>query len=754
MLSNKIINKRKIELLAPGGDTDSVKTAILAGADAVYCGLHIFNARNRAANIKFDDLKGLLRIAHRNNCKIFLTLNIVFFHSEFSAIFKLLNQLVNTSIDGVIVQDIGLFYIISKYFPSLKVHASTQVTTHNVGQVKFLKRLNVERVNLSRELNISEIRDLTVVAHENNMSVEVFVHGSYCISFSGLCFMSSVHGGKSGNRGRCSQPCRENYSKTEQGKEFPLNMKDNCAYSNVKGLYEAGVDSFKIEGRIKEFDYVHTVVTAWRKQLDNFASKNSVKQDNSELHKVFNRDFTNAFLVDNLTDDMFIDNPMSNSGKYLEEAHGLTLEYELLEEQKKLYGEKEKQKGNIKAEIDKINITKIPLRIVVSGSSGFPLKMVVETPDSSFELYSKSNLAKSGNKAIDLAVIESKFNGLNDTDFLIDNINLDLEGKLYLPFREITAIKNEILYVLNGSKNPIAPVPIPVLKGNKSKDTKTTLSVLISDYKDLYLCEMDTIDVYFQLPNSFCGKVDEFVRLFQKHGNLIPWFPSVLIGDDYVDAVEFLHLLQPELIVTNNTGIANDAFVHGIAWIAGPFLNITNSYSLLALKEKYNCCGSFISNEVPKQQINLIRKPEEFKIFFSIYHPIALMISRACFFRTVTGCQKQKMDSTCLSHCTKQAEITNENEEIFYIEKSKGCYNRIYSPFHMLNTDIVRDINNKFDSFFIDLREIKTGTLVNNEKTELIALFKDIINGDNEAVDKLKQNVYPMSNSQYTAKVI
>jgi len=222
-----------MELLAPGGDVDAIKAAIAAGADAVYCGLDRFNARNRASNISFEDQQGILRLAHQNQCKVFLTLNIVVLDSELPSLFELLNKLVNTSIDGVIVQDLGLSYLITKYFPSLQIHASTQMTTHNKGQIAFLNQLNINRVNLSRELNIDEIKDLTDYAHQHSMLSEVFVHGSNCLSFSGQCYMSSVHSGNSGNRGRCSQPCRDQYQNTAKNKTYPLNLKDNSAFLNL-----------------------------------------------------------------------------------------------------------------------------------------------------------------------------------------------------------------------------------------------------------------------------------------------------------------------------------------------------------------------------------------------------------------------------------------------------------------------------------------------------------------------------------------
>jgi len=165
-----------IELLAPGGGVDAIKAAIIAGADAVYCGLDVFNARNRASNVSFDELVGVIKLAHEYQCKIFLTLNIVMLEREFKSLASLLSKLVNTTLDGVIIQDIGLFNLITTHFPSLEIHASTQLTTHNSGQIIFLKKLGASRVNLSREMNLREITAVTKTAIENDVLVEVFVH--------------------------------------------------------------------------------------------------------------------------------------------------------------------------------------------------------------------------------------------------------------------------------------------------------------------------------------------------------------------------------------------------------------------------------------------------------------------------------------------------------------------------------------------------------------------------------------------------
>jgi len=387
--------KRKIELLAPGGDIDAIKAAIVAGADAIYCGLNKFNARNRAKNLIFDDLNGVIKLAHGNNCKIFLTLNIIIVESEIPSLVNLLNNLINTRIDGVIVQDIGLLYLLSEYFKGLKIHASTQLTTHNEGQIFFLSELNATQVNLSRELNIHEIESLTLIGHQHKILTEVFVHGSYCISFSGICYMSSVLGGKSGNRGRCSQPCRDRYLTTPEGKNFPLNLKDNSAYFDLRKISDAGVDSLKIEGRIKKLDYVYTVVNAWKNQIRSFHETNSLNDDNSDLYKVFNRDFSNSYLKGDIHKDMFIDNPRDNSIQHLSKINHYFSNDQMVKDQNKLYEEKEKITSHVKKQIKQLSIAKSPITISISGEMGTPLKVSVKTPDTSFIVLSEIHLVNS-----------------------------------------------------------------------------------------------------------------------------------------------------------------------------------------------------------------------------------------------------------------------------------------------------------------------------------------------------------------------
>lgn len=744
------MNKR-IELLAPGGDIDSIKAAILAGADAVYCGLDKFNARNRAVNISYNDLSGIIRLAHKHNCQVFITLNIIITESEIPAIFNLLNKLVNTSIDGVIVQDLGLFYLISHYFKRLKIHASTQLTTHNEGQIAFLSKLSATRVNLSRELNFGEIKNLTSVAHQNNLLTEVFVHGSNCISFSGICYMSSVIGGNSGNRGRCSQPCRDQYKTTPAGKDFPLNLKDNSAFGDLSELSDAGVDSIKIEGRIKKFHYVYTVVDAWRKQLRDFYEKDKVSSDNRALFTVFNRDFSNAFLKGKIAADMFIDNPRDNSAIYLSRLNGVSSIENLEKAKGDVYDERTEIITFVENKINQLSVAKAPLRISISGQYGSFLKVSVKTPDTYFEVFSKITLTNTGKEMLNHEMLLKRLKVLNDTEYFIEELDLKhLSDEVYLPFKELTSIKRRLLFILNNVTEFIDPIDVTRIKTHPGITGKPTLSVLISSKKDVQLCNHTSARVYYQLPNSLKNRIPEFLDLFTKNNQLIPWFPSVLIGDDYNLAVDLIQHLNPKYIVTDNTGIAYAAYKNEIPWIAGPSMNLVNSFGLLNLKENFNCSGAFISNELSKMQIKGIKRPDNFQLYFSIYHPIVLMTSRQCLFHQVTGCPKNGIDESCIPHCEKSSSIANYKNETFMIEKTKGNYHRIFSQTNYLNADILTDIPDFFAGFMIDLRDIKTATNAEMDKLGVIHHFEDLINGVADSKTELSRILYPTANVQYT----
>jgi len=763
----------KIELLAPGGDVEAIKAAIIAGADAVYCGLDTFNARNRATNISFDQLVGVIRLAHRYQCEIFLTLNVVILEREFSSLAKLLTKLANTTLDGVIVQDIGMFYLLKKHFPTLDIHASTQLTTHNVGQIPFLKKLGASRVNLSRELNLREITAMTAAGKKHETLIEVFVHGSLCVAFSGLCYSTSASVGNSGNRGRCSQACREEYQPTEAGNKFPLNIKDNSAFFDLPALIEAGVHSFKIEGRIKGASYVHTVVDSFRKQIDGFLKTGELLEDGERLYKVFNRDFSNAFLRGDLNQSMFIENPRDNSKYHAVDKSNAISVVQIQEVEQELNDEKQLINASVDDKIKHLTIDKIPLTLTISGKLDQPLTLTVTTKElsqlqpfvdakdndkgietKSFELKSQSTLVKSGKLSIDKETVEKRFKSFNNAHFnLIEICTKALDGGLSIPFKELTVLKNQAALLLNNSKPVFPEVQLPTLTRHPkipvTGDSKAELSILICDESDVKLASLTSADIYYKLPEAYKRGCTKYVGFFKENPRLIPWFPSVLIGKDYDVAVNILEQVKPELIVTNNTGIAYEANRLGIQWIAGPFLNTTNSYALLAMQEGFDCKGAFISNEINRQQIRNIARPENFKLFYSIYHPILLMASRQCFFQQSVGCEKPRIDNGCMLSCDKSTSITNLKGVSFAIDKQKAGYPSIYNQDQFLNTEIIDDLSDLFDGFMIDLTNIGSGDKQMPDKAELLAQFEELLKGDAQVPDTLNTLVPESTNSQY-----
>jgi len=743
---------QKIELLAPGGDVEAIKAAIVAGANAVYCGLDNFNARNRAKNLSFDDLTGIIRLAHKHSCQVFLTINVVILEQEIQALFKFLNRLVNTRIDGIIVQDLGVFNLVKKFFPTLDIHASTQLTTTNEGQIEFLAKIGASRLNLSRELNLDEVKTLTAVAHKNKLLTEVFVHGSLCIAFSGQCYSSSVSVGKSGNRGSCSQACRDEYETTAVGKNFPLNLKDNSAYFDLPELVDAGVDSLKIEGRIKGAHYVYTVVDSWRKNINHFVETGRLQDDDANLHKVFNRDFTNSFLKGNLSKDMFIDNPRDHSVKHaVEKYKAVSIQY-IDEVKQELYADKNALGATLKDKIQDLSTAKRKLIVIFSGQFGEPLKvrLSIDGDEESIVVQSDSLLNKAGKMGLDQSAIEKRFKNLN-ADVMVERFDFtQLGDNLHIPFKEISQIKNKVVFLLNDSIEMLVPVDVPKLSKHPKINLQPTLSILISEEKDFHLCDVTDADIYFKLPESFKKDSPKYIDLLNNNSRLIPWFPAVLIGNDYLEAVKILEQVQPKRIVSNNTGIAYKAFEMGIEWIAGPFLNTTNSYALCTLKEELNCAGAFISNEVNQMQIKNITPPENFKMVYSIYHPILMMTSRQCFFQQTVGCKKPTIEDGCMLKCKKATTITNTKGVSFAVDKQRGGYPSIYNHEQFLNAEIVNDLSDLFDEFFIDLTDIGAGSKAEPDKIQLIEYFERLLKGDSESHKQLNHMITESTHAQYS----
>jgi putative protease len=293
----------RCELLVPAGGRDQFIAAVENGADAVYIGGHLFNARINAGNFDDEELQAAVDFAHKRGVKVYVTMNTLLTDEELNGALHYAGFLYEAGVDGLIIQDLGLGRLVREYMPDFPLHLSTQATVYDLRGVETAARLGYERVVLARELSLAEIKD---ICRNTETEIEVFVHGALCICYSGQCQLSRYFGGRSGNRGRCAQPCRLPYRTSDSaGKpvdtfRYPLSPKDQCLIRELGSLAEAGVLSLKIEGRMKSAEYVAVVTSIYRKYLDLYYEKGSYTvsdEDLLALTQIFNRGgFTDDYL--------------------------------------------------------------------------------------------------------------------------------------------------------------------------------------------------------------------------------------------------------------------------------------------------------------------------------------------------------------------------------------------------------------------------------------------------------------------------
>ena len=301
---------KKLELLAPAGDKERLIAAINYGANAVYFAGKKFGLRAFASNFDEDDIIWAINYSHKRNVKVYITVNILAHNNDFIGLVDYLEFLDNAKVDGVIVSDLGIAHLVKEY-TNLELHVSTQANVTNIESAKVWVSLGAKRLVLARELNINEIKEIKDAVGDD-IDIECFCHGAMCISYSGRCLLSNYFTGRDSNKGACIQPCRWNYvliNKEEESiknEEFPieedsrgtyiLNSKDMCLIEHIKELAEAGITSFKIEGRMKSTYYVATVVNTYRRAIDDYLNNRDPSFDYiNELKKTSNRDFTTGF---------------------------------------------------------------------------------------------------------------------------------------------------------------------------------------------------------------------------------------------------------------------------------------------------------------------------------------------------------------------------------------------------------------------------------------------------------------------------
>ncbi|HHV26098.1 U32 family peptidase [Anaerosalibacter bizertensis] len=332
----------KPELLAPAGDLEKLKMAIIYGADAVYIGGEEFGLRKASKNFTLEDIEKGIEFAHDRDRKVYVTLNIIPHNEDLVGLDEYVLELEKIGVDGVIVADPGVFSVIRRVAPNMPIHLSTQASATNYETIKFWYDLGIRRIVVARELSLEEIKEIKESLPED-LEIEAFVHGAMCISYSGRCLLSNYMVGRDANRGECAHPCRWKYSLMEEkrpGEYFPIyenekgtfifNSKDLCMIENIPELIEAGVCSFKIEGRVKSQYYVATVIRSYRKAIDEYfrLKEDYVYKEEwlEEIKKASYRDFTTGFYFKKPTGE----DQVYGSSSYIREYDfvGLVLDYD------------------------------------------------------------------------------------------------------------------------------------------------------------------------------------------------------------------------------------------------------------------------------------------------------------------------------------------------------------------------------------------------------------------------------------------
>ena len=310
---------RKVELLAPAGDLEKLKMAIIYGADAIYLGGEAFGLRKASKNFSIEQIKEGVDFAHERGKKVYVTLNIVPHNKDLIGLEEYVSELYNVNVDAVIVSDPGMFMIIKKTVPEMEIHISTQASITNYETIMFWYNLGARRIVLARELSFEEIKEITSKIPED-LDIEAFVHGAMCMSYSGRCLLSNYMTGRDANMGDCAQPCRYKDAVVEEkrpGEYFPIeeddegtfifNSKDLCMIEHIPELIKSGIYSFKVEGRVKSSYYVATVIRSYRMAIDEYYKnpENYVYNPKllEEIKKVSHRDFTTGFYFEKPTDE-------------------------------------------------------------------------------------------------------------------------------------------------------------------------------------------------------------------------------------------------------------------------------------------------------------------------------------------------------------------------------------------------------------------------------------------------------------------
>lgn len=651
------MRNKDFELLAPAGNLEIFKGVIESGADAVYVGGSMFGARAYANNFTEEELLEAIDFAHLRGVKVYLTVNTLIKNSEFSKLYDYLLVYYKRGLDAVIVQDIGVVKAIHEYFPSMEIHTSTQMTVTGADGVRFLSQFGVTRVVMAREVSLAEMKR---IHEETGMELEAFVHGALCYSYSGQCLFSSILGGRSGNRGRCAQPCRLPYTVEGKKDEYILSLKDMCGIKALDKLHDAGVYSLKIEGRMKQLEYACGVVKYYRSYID---SKKPVSDaDYDRIKALGNRcGFTDRYYFDHNGSDMVTyvkPNFVSNAAEPLPEKRKLSIEGELVL--------REGEPGSLT----------VKRGDVTYKASIEPVSAAIKAP-------------------LDKKAAIDRINKTGDTDFEFSHIKAQIGENVFVPNGALNKLRRDAIsglcdkllkkYYRNDARyadmSRLTALPEHVVKSDAAHDeaindytticscmTRAQLDTLIGyEYFDVFYLDFDMYDRR-TLIQQFADDVQSLTKQNKKVYLMLPTIFRADSSDYFVSIAKELDKVSFEGFVVKNYEelyLTENLFT-GKKVILDHNMYTFNDVSKSAFFE-HGVSGDTVPLELNSREI-MHRNNIGSQMIVYGYYP--LMTTANCVHKNTKGCDKKQKLIYLKDRYNKSFAVCNNCKE---------CYNTIYN---------------------------------------------------------------------------
>ncbi len=595
-----------IEILAPVGNSDALKAAVLSGADAVYFGMGNFNARRNAQNFSTEEIKNAIEYCHARGVKVHITLNTLIKDSEIQDAVDCVKTICSLGADAIIVQDLGLAKIIKTVCPDIEMHASTQMSVGTLEGLYILKEMGFTRAVLPRELSFDEIKYL---CEHSPIDLEVFVHGALCMCVSGQCLMSAVLGSRSGNRGLCAQPCRLPF-KAQKGTGHDLSLKDLSIIEHIPELSKMGVCSFKIEGRMKRPEYVSAVVMACKKSLSGDYDY-TMKKDLSDL---FSRSgFTDGYYKKQLGREMF---------GYREKENVQSATKELFSKYASIY-EKEQSRFNV--------------HFTFEGKIGEKAKLTAECNDISVSANSEILCEAPINRPISEERIKDSLSKCGGTQFNAEIVEILGDIDYSLPISALNSMRRTVLEMLENQisgrkERPLFSSPVPT-------------NIQSNNYREFY-CRFDNVQ---QIPNNIAADMI-FVPLgtddsIVKTNNYGVELPHGMFGNGE-KIQKILEKSSATYCLCHTLDAVAIAKKHNKKIIASPSLNVLNSLSMDVAKS-LGIDKVIVSNECTLEKFSTISS--SVPIGLTVYGKIPLMLTRNCPVKNGKNC----------GECNRESSITD-----------------------------------------------------------------------------------------------